>query len=189
MSAMQRSREPAIWQFDGFLDSAACRALSALARLPRWAEEKPGGPINHTGYCVEVAVEDQRLLDLRARLESLVGMESDIADTFRYRWYRPGEGHRPHLDCYTVEDRDLLATAMIYLQTTEAGGETRFPLAGLDFPPVEGRLLLWYNHLPDGEIDPLSRHEGRPVIAGEKEVLLYFFYKQREFAGIRPEGE
>ena len=43
MSAMQRSIEPAIWQFDGFLDSGDCRALSALARLPRWAEERPDG--------------------------------------------------------------------------------------------------------------------------------------------------
>lgn len=191
---MLRSAATAIWQFDGFLDPESCAALSALARDPRWRLAQPAAPDKHPdpaqkgGYCVEVEAEsDPRLLELRARLEALAGMESDVCETLRYRRYLPGEGHRPHLDCYTVEDRELLATALLPLRTTPRGGETRFPLADLSFAPAQGRLILWYNHLPDGEIDPLSRHEGLPVIEGEKEVLLYFFYKDRSFAHIRPE--
>jgi prolyl 4-hydroxylase len=34
--------------------------------------------------------------------------------------------------------------------------------------PRVGRLLLWYNYLPDGTFDPASMHAGCPVLAGEK---------------------
>lgn len=186
---MQRSTAPAIWQFDDFVNARTCTALSKIARDPKWMADRPNGAVDEKSYCVEVGVEDPLLVDLRGRIESLVGMESDICDTFRYRWYRKGEGHRPHLDCYTIEKRELLVTALLSLRTTTAGGETRFPLVDLSFPPVRGRLLVWCNYLPDGEVDPLSRHEGCPVLDGEKEVLLYFIYKRRRFAHIRPDAD
>ena len=135
---MLRCDSPAIWQFDGFLDPDTCAAIAALAREPRWMPDPDGdaGGTDEKGYHVEVEVEaDPRLIELRARLEALVGMESDVCETFRYRRYLPGQGHRPHLDCYSIEDRDLLATALIPLRDTPSGGETSFPSPPSASPP------------------------------------------------------
>lgn len=173
---------------DGFIDPGTAAALSALGRdteRARLAESEP--TINETGFCLEVPIEGAPLLEtLRERIEGLFEVQSDVYDCIRYRNYRPGEGHTAHLDCYEIEGRELIATALLSLRDTPAGGETEFTEVGLAVPPRLGRLLCWYNHSPDGARDPLSRHGGLPVIEGEKEVLLYFIYKQKEYAAHRP---
>ena len=40
--------------------------------------------------------------------------------------------------------------------------------AGVVVAPIRGSALLFYNHRPDGSIDPLAVHAGCRVLAGEK---------------------
>lgn len=182
------SASPDLWIADDFVDAATCDALSAIARDTRRAEDAEAGPtIDETGFCFEVPVDGAPELEaLRGRIEAVFGLESDVFDTLRYRRYAVGEGHPAHLDCYAIEDRELLATALLFLRDTPRGGETAFPAADIAVTPRRGRLVCWYNHREDGSRDPRSRHAGLPVLEGEKEVLLYFIYKQKAFAAHRP---
>jgi predicted small lipoprotein YifL len=111
----------------------------------------------------------------------------------RFRFYGVGEYHPPHLDTYQIGDSTLILTALITLTNVGGGGETYFPDAKpkpLYFPPEAGRLILWFGHLPNGEIDQLSLHESKPVVDGKKLTLTYFFYQSLECArlGIKAEG-
>ena len=69
----------------------------------------------------------------------------------------------------------------------QEGGETIFPRAGgLPHPgdnnvdnlqrdqvgllckPKQGKIIVFYNLLPNGDIDPMALHGGCPVLKGEK---------------------
>jgi prolyl 4-hydroxylase len=184
------SSSPDVWMMDDFVDEEGCHSLAALARDTSRAaslgfEANPDG----SGFCLEVPIDGAPVLELlRARIEDVFGLQSDVFESVRYRRYATGEGHPPHVDCYSVDGRELIATALLYLRDTPAGGETEFTETDIAVAPRRGRLLCWYNHLPDGSQDPMSRHEGRPVIDGDKEVLMYFIYKPAECAAWRPLG-
>lgn len=83
--------------------------------------------------------------------------------------------------------RNRMATAFWYMTDVEAGGETIFPRAGglvhpnnnnvddlqkqqvgLLCQPKQGKIILFYNLLPNGAIDQMSLHGGCPVLKGEK---------------------
>ncbi|MBL8937112.1 MAG: 2OG-Fe(II) oxygenase [Archangium sp.] len=78
--------------------------------------------------------------------------------------YRPGQRFRPHFDgCFerSETERSFL-TFLVYLNTCEAGGATRFNDLELDVQPSTGAALLFNHHL---------LHEGAPVLAGLKYVV------------------
>jgi prolyl 4-hydroxylase len=57
----------------------------------------------------------------------------------------------------------------------EQGGETSFPRwvnaeyrSALTVKPKKGKAVLFYNFLPDGNLDDLSQHAALPVLKGEK---------------------
>jgi prolyl 4-hydroxylase len=57
------------------------------------------------------------------------------------------------------------------------GGETTFPRAitteyhdGVKVQPQSGKAVLFYNVLPDGNMDDLSQHSGGKVVSGVKYV-------------------
>ena len=104
----------------------------------------------------------------------------EFGESFRFRRYAPGEYHPPHLDTYTFEGRTLILTALLYLTDTEAGGETHFPKARpapVAVRPRRGRLALWFNHRPDGAVDPAALHEALPVRRGVKATVANFLYQ------------
>ncbi len=92
--------------------------------------------------------------------------------------YRPGEEYKPHFDYFDPKvfansealsyGGQRVATLLTYLNRVPEGGGTYFPNAGLEVVPEKGAALLFYNVLPDGSVDPMSRHAGQPVIRGEK---------------------
>lgn len=183
------SQSPELWAVDALISGEERRALLDFAAQTDRAAEGGEAHVNETGLCFELPIEGEPLLEaLRARLEGLLGYESGLGYTFRVRRYGVGNGHPPHLDCYGAEGFELLATALIALQAPEAGGETRFPRAEpapIAVAQAPGRALIWFNHLPDGRPDPASLHAGLPVEAGEKVVLLYFFYAPVELSAVR----
>ena len=154
----------------------------------RQSAEGRGIPWTHdeTGLSYELpSSSDPLLLDLNRRIYRAVGIDNDFDATLRVRRYRAGEFHPPHCDHFEAEGRALLATAMLHLCDTAAGGETRFTEARPQpfcVTPKRGRLVVWLNHGADGRPDLLSRHEGLPVRAGEKITVTNFLYKPRSSA-------
>lgn len=49
-----------------------------------------------------------------------------------------------------------------------------------------GRLALWFNYTPDGEVDRLSSHSSEALRVGEKATLAYFVYAPIACAAIEP---
>lgn len=183
-------QQPDVRLAQGFLTAEEQGALLRGPADPSgWAARGVAGEEDATGLFAELPVEDEPLLlSLRARVEALVGFESAIGDTFRYRRYEPGQSHPGHLDCYGFDDNELIATALIVLQHAAVGGQTVFPRAApapLLAQPTAGDLLLWWNHTPDGARDPLSWHYAAPVAQGAKITLAWFFYAPSPVAAHR----
>ena len=103
--------------------------------------------------------------------------------------YGVGDEYRPHVDYFDPQARGFkkmlsrggqrLATILIYLNEVEGGGETRFPDIELSIAPKMGSALLFFNCLPDGAVDPRSRHAGAPVTAGEKWLATKWLRQSR----------
>ena len=104
--------------------------------------------------------------------------------------YGVGERYGAHMDAF--DDTRLIglesglqriATALLFLNTPEEGGETTFPnvpvpdqgagwsecaRGSLAHKPKTGDLILFWNLTPAGEMDLGATHEACPVIRGEK---------------------
>lgn len=70
------------------------------------------------------------------------------------------------------------ATILFYLNEGMVGGETAFPrwVNGKSFhelkvKPEVGKAVLFYDQLPDGNLDDFSQHSAKPIIRGEKWLI------------------
>jgi prolyl 4-hydroxylase len=105
-----------------------------------------------------------------------------IAESIQVVHYKAGgeEYHAHHDFVYpSVTHRyqpTRFATLLVYLNSvTDGGGATRFPRAvnkekaeGIEVKPQQGRAVLFYNLLPDGNVDDLSQHGSNPTKRQEK---------------------
>ena len=91
----------------------------------------------------------------------------DVEDTgFQVQRYEERNGYyRPHVDSLPgTNTGDRVLAAMIYLNTVDEGGETRFPLHEVSIKPVAGRVVLFpatWTHL----------HEGLTPLSGDKWII------------------
>ena len=126
---------------------------------------------------------DEALMRNRFKDDEDVGLETPtayIAEKLQLVHYGVGEEYRPHHDFRPapLDDKDQrmrYATILFYLNDVVEGGETSFPRwmnaeteDALKVTPTKGKAVLFYNMLPDGNMDDLSHHAGMPVLSGEK---------------------
>jgi hypothetical protein len=168
---------PVLHIFEDFVDGVTCRSLVSWAGQ---VLDREGAEDREHGASVELpAEENPALLALTRRVEALVGFESAVRGTVRFRRYDPGQGHPPHLDTYEIDGASLVVTALLTIEAPESGGATEFPHAS-PWPaavvPRAGRLAVWKNCTPEGAPEPRSTHQGAPVTEGRKSILLWFFY-------------
>jgi len=105
-----------------------------------------------------------------------------LAEAVHVDRYGPGQGYPARHDCSQPE-RSLanryqpqrFATVLLMLSDVVEGGDTVFPRAvtkdshdGVRVGSQVGRAVLYYNVLPDGNMDDLCHHEGDLVVDGEK---------------------
>jgi prolyl 4-hydroxylase len=125
--------------------------------------------------------DDQILQKLQVRIAEITGFPIEHGETLQVVHYEAGEEYKPHYDYFNPSTQvgnyhierggQRIATFMIYLHTTEDGGETIFPKAGLKIKPVKGTAVLFYNCLPSGLEDAMTFHAGAPVLQGEKWII------------------
>ena len=175
-------RSPCVYAWESFAAPAEIAHVLALADDERLlAERGIETKRDNTGFSCELPVRGDATLEaLCRRAYDALGLENDEGATLRLRRYKSGESHPPHRDTYRVGQSHLIATAMLYLTDTQTGGETYFPQARptpLQLKPRRGRLVVWFNHTPDGGVDETSLHESLPVKHGEKATLTNFIYQ------------
>lgn len=121
---------------------------------------------------------DHELGDPAPKLAAAVSRASGLPPSFRERWelvrYRVGECFAPHVDFLpdAPPRSQRLWTALLMLRPAERGGATRFPLLQRQLNLSPGELAMWRTATDREQCIEEARHEGEPVIAGEKWILV-----------------
>lgn len=166
-------------------ECAALRAMIDEGARPSSLFSGTVGPEYRTSSSCTMPPADMLVDAITMRIAALMGMDKAHGETLQGQRYQPGQEYRLHCDYFPgdasywphmrAQGGQRCWTAMIYLNTVEAGGETCFPHTGLAIAPLEGRLLIWNNMRDDGSPNPESLHAAQPVEAGTKYVLTLWF--------------
>jgi len=127
---------------------------------------------------------DEALLRHRTQEEipELVNKKS-VAETLQLVHYDITQEYTAHHDFgYSHIDDNVqsarFATVLFYLNDDLSGGETSFPrwqngetFHELKVKPEVGKAILFYNQLPDGNMDDFSQHAAKPILHGEKWLI------------------
>jgi prolyl 4-hydroxylase len=137
----------------------------------------------HLGQTPIVAAVEKRIADM-------VRLPVENGEGLQLLNYQVGQCYMPHFDFFDpalkgsgvvlATGGQRVATCIMYLNTVEAGGETHFPEVDRKVAPVKGDAILFYNILPDGQVDKMSLHASLPVLAGEKWAATKWM-REREY--------
>ena len=138
-----------------------------------------------TSFSGNLSRADPFIRMIERRIDDLLGMPPENAETVQGQRYTPGQEFKPHQDYFHTGQaywQDLRKrggqrswTAMAFLNQVEEGGATEFPKLTLSIPPQTGALLFWNNMNPDGSPNPDTLHAGRPVIKGTKYIITKWY--------------
>ena len=124
---------------------------------------------------------------LQRRIAAAAGLPLNHAEQLILLRYLPGQEYKLHRDFLPDThfvpvaaggSGQRLRTAVCYLNTPLAGGDTAFPLLLKDIPAVEGRVLRFDNLTADGQILRTSLHAGTPVKQGVKWICTLWFHER-----------
>jgi prolyl 4-hydroxylase len=119
------------------------------------------------------------------RLVKRLGVNPATSEGFRGVVYLPGQGYRAHHDALQQPAPgeeplfrpagNRVITAMIYLNTIIAGGETVFPKFGVSIAPRAGTLAFWRNLDEQGAPDDRMIHLANATAAVDKFIATAWF--------------
>ncbi|WP_448121078.1 2OG-Fe(II) oxygenase [Xanthomonas arboricola] len=177
---------PRVVVLGDFLSDAECEALIALAQ-PRLARSRTvdndnGAQIVHAArtshsMCLQLG-QDALCQRIEARIARLLDWPVDHGEGLQVLRYATGAEYQKHYDYFDPAAAGTpvllqaggqrVASLVMYLNTPERGGATRFPDAHLDVAAVKGNAVFFSYDRPH----PMTRslHAGAPVLAGEKWV-------------------
>ncbi|MEV6273834.1 2OG-Fe(II) oxygenase [Nocardia sp. NPDC051832] len=134
--------------------------------------------------------EDSLIDRIDRRTSALMNWPLENGEGLQTLRYLPGGEYKPHFDYFPPEDPgswqhvsipgQRVATLIVYLNDVESGGATAFPEAGLSVTPKKGGALYFRYCNGEGQLDPLTRHCGEMVNAGEKWIMTKWM-RQRGF--------
>jgi hypothetical protein len=176
------SASPRVYVMDGFVSEDEIEAVKSVGDAVQELEAIGLEVIRgNAGRACDLPALDDTLQAIGRRIESLVGCSDMLDDSLRFRRYGVGEFHRRHTDAVLpVDGLHLIVTALVCLDAPEEGGETVFPYAqggSLAISHRRGRLVLWFNYLPDGTVDHAAIHEGARVLRGTKATIGKFLHR------------
>jgi hypothetical protein len=115
---------------------------------------------------------------LNAFLEDRLGLPPSHAQHDNVALYNQSGSYAAHTDCLVASaghkrerhgrNTERHVTALTYLAAMDGGGggETSFPKLGVEIEPKCGRVLVFNNLDRNGQCDPNTIHEAKPVVAG-----------------------
>ncbi len=175
-----------------FLSAEECAGLRALIDAGAQPSTLFSGSANadyRTSHSCNLSPWDPLVDTVTQRICALTGIAPETGETLQGQRYTPGQEYKVHCDYFPVTasywPRMLQSggqrcwTAMIYLSSVGAGGETHFPQCQFMVPPVEGMILIWNNLDRDGAPNRYSLHAARPVESGTKYVVTKWFRERK----------
>lgn len=192
-TGMQRLPTPKadIFQLRDFLSGKLCQELITLIdrdRRPSTIADDNGDQYFRTSETCDLQLHDAPVQALENKLTELSGIDPAYGEPLQGQRYAVGQEFKPHTDYFTPGGPDWEQycavsgqrtwTFMIYLNTVDAGGATRFKAVGKTFQPEAGKLLCWNNRRSDGRENPNTLHHGMKVRMGTKYVITKW-YRER----------
>ena len=170
-----------------FLNEREITALIVLIR--RFAEKHPlmtGPPDYRTSSTVNLSCLSDRLVrSVEERVARELDLDPRCGEGLAGAWYMPGEGYKIHHDAFhksTVEFEKFMReggnrtwSAMIYLNTVYASGETWFDALGVRIRPRAGQLVAWSNLDDEGYPNVGAWHSGEPPDDVPKYIVTQWF--------------
>ena len=192
------SRSPLIVLYHDFLSEKECHwlmeeARPQLARSTVVGDTASGSKVDRArtseGMYFYNTQKGSVLDQLEKRIADVTMLPRENGENIQVLHYLPGQEYLPHYDYFNPNssserrhfDRggQRIATFIMYLYTTEAGGETIFPRLDIKVKPVRGNALLFYNCDANGVVDTRTLHGGAPVIGGEKWIATRWLRQGR----------
>lgn len=146
--------------------------------LPRWKSPVVNNLFN-------------RVADL-CRLDRAYLRHDMCAEFLQVVKYTPGQYYKEHHDYLqpvyyddspnVQKGNNRLITVLLYLRCADEGGTTDFPMAEggrVVVVPEPGSATLFYNMLPDGNLDNRSLHCGTKITKGEKWIANLWIWCPR----------
>ena len=187
--AQPRSEQPRVVALPGLLSPHECVYL-ALKALPLL---RPARIVGRDGASVVDPIRtneaakfglleaDAVVRSLDLRVAAALGLPAEHGEGLALLRYQVGQQYLPHCDWIDPQreaNRDDLerrgqrvATCVVYLNDGFEGGSTGFPKLGLELRGGVGDAFAWDNLRPDGSVEPLTLHTGRPPTSGMKYLL------------------
>lgn len=172
----------------GFLPPALCADICALIdveRRPSTVSDPNGDDAFRTSETCDLPPGNQLVRDVEARIAALTGLDPAFGEPIQGQRYAIGQEFKAHTDFFDVGGVDYdrytsvagnrTWTVMVYLNTPQAGGATRFRTIDKIVPAETGKLLAWNNRLPDGALNGATLHQGMKVRAGTKYIITKWF--------------
>ena len=182
-----------IYAADQFLNAAECSSLihhinTGLARSTVVGDQ-PVSEQRTSQTCQFTQSDESRQLaaEVTRRVCRLLGINPEYAEGTQGHVYGPGEEYQAHFDwfppdseAFRIEASDARGgqrswSALVYLNTVEAGGETTFPEIDLSITPSPGKVVFWNNLEEDGTPNQHALHQACPVERGRKYILTLWF--------------
>lgn len=171
-----------------FLPEAECQAIVALidaGRRPSTIADDYGDAAFRTSETCDLDPAHPAVADLDARIAAFSGLNPSHGEPMQGQRYAAGQEFKLHTDYFEPQGADYLRycadsgqrtwTVMIYLNTPEAGGATRFKTIDKTIQPETGKLVAWDNMRRDGRPNPNTLHHGMKVRAGTKYIVTKWF--------------
>ena len=176
-----------IFYIDNFLDNYECQHLIKTIRSklrPSELSSPDADKFFRTSKTCDLAVLNDNIIQkIDDKICNLVQIEKDLSEPIQGQYYEVGQEFKPHTDFF--EDHELQNnggalgqrsyTVMIYLNSTEQGGETTFPLIDEEFSPKQGKAIIWCNLNPDMSPNNFSMHHAKQVQKGYKAIITKWF--------------
>lgn len=174
-----------------FLPADLCAALITridAVRRPSTIADPNGDTAFRTSETGDLAASLAEVQDVEARLAVFTGLDPAHGEPLQGQRYAVGQEFKGHTDYFDPDGVDFARycaiagnrtwTVMVYLNTPEAGGATRFKAVDKTIQPETGKLVAWSNRRADGSLNPATLHQGMKVRAGVKYVITKW-YRER----------
>jgi prolyl 4-hydroxylase len=185
---------PPILCVDNFLTEYECNFLIEHANDsfgPAPVVGKGAGEVSpsRTSSACYLARED--VPDILRKVSLLTGKPFDHCELPQVGRYFPTQQYLQHYDAFDLSTEDgrrfamnggqRTITVLIYLNTVQRGGATRFPALNLEVQPVRGMALVFFPATVDGLLDKMALHAALPAI--DTKYVSQVWIRQSTYAG------
>lgn len=192
-----RMTQPVVAVFDNMLSSEECDELIRLSSIklkrstivdPKTGQEEVIEERSSYGTFFSID-ENEFITNLERRISAVMNWPVENGEGLQILNYKVGGEYKPHFDYFPPEDPgsalhlakggQRVSTLVMYLNDVEEAGETSFPGVGLSVTPRKGAAVYFEYCNSQNQVDRLTLHAGKPVVAGEKWIAAKWMRQRR----------